>query len=325
LLRLVKRLEKLNYRRIAYSAVAVMAIVLGGSAFLASRTNIGQGATAASTEPTVTAKPTALEPTSGFYLDIGASASLGMQPNGILGRNGHNTNTGYSNDLVAIEAAKGVSLVLHQVGCPGETAQSMAGKIHDHCYHAPATQMSTAISYLRVNHSEVGVVTIDLGFNNVRPCLTVVPVDVSCASRGIALVRQNMPKVLNELKSAAGPNVHFVGIEYGDPWLAHYLKASAGPSDATQTLVEVGLLNQALGAAFSAAGVPVANVPKAFQSNSTNRVALPGVGTVPENVAKICEFTWMCKTPPWGPDDHPNNAGYMVIAQTISAVLPSTW
>ena len=60
-----------------------------------------------------------------FYLDIGGSESLGFQPTGISGHNGERTNTGYANDLLLREGLKGVALQLQQVGCPGDTVQSM--------------------------------------------------------------------------------------------------------------------------------------------------------------------------------------------------------
>ncbi len=38
---------------------------------------------------------------------------------------------------------------------------------------------------------------------------------------------------------------------------------------------------------------------------------------VPPNVAMICSLTWMCAPAPRGPNEHPNNAGYRVIARTF--------
>ena len=44
--------------------------------------------------------------TSAFYLDIGGSASVGVQPT-LVNPRGAPTASGYANDLVALEAAKG--------------------------------------------------------------------------------------------------------------------------------------------------------------------------------------------------------------------------
>jgi hypothetical protein len=42
---------------------------------------------------------------------------------------------------------------------------------------------------------------------------------------------------------------------------------------------------------------------------------------VPLNVARICQWTWMCAPPPVGPNIHANDAGYHVIADTFAAQL----
>jgi lysophospholipase L1-like esterase len=258
----------------------------------------------------------------GFYLDIGASASLGFQPTGIPKHNGHRTNTGYANDLVAIENAKGVSLDLYQIGCPGETAQSMLDK-GDACYTLPERQLLRATQFLQENADEAGVVTIDLGFNDVRACLLSVPINQACANEGLALVRQDMPPVLKDLEAVAGPNVHFIGLEYGDPFLGHYVSSAAGEEAATESLQVMTQLNAELATAYTSAGVTVANVPGAFKSDDVAPVALKGVvGDVPTNVAEACTLTWYCTGYPFGPDDHPNNEGYKVIAQTIASVFP---
>ena len=47
----------------------------------------------------------------------------------------------------------------------------------------------------------------------------------------------------------------------------------------------------------------------------------PGLGTVPTNVARVCALTWMCAAPPLGPNLHPNDAGYRVIAGALADAL----
>jgi hypothetical protein len=44
---------------------------------------------------------------------------------------------------------------------------------------------------------------------------------------------------------------------------------------------------------------------------------VPGVGTVPRNVALICQWTWECASRPRGPNQHANQAGYGVIARAF--------
>jgi lysophospholipase L1-like esterase len=263
---------------------------------------------------------------SAFYLDLGASTSLGFQPTGIANHNGRRTNTGYANDLLEVETIKGVSLTLTQLGCPGETVETILGPNPiNHCYQAPQTQMTQAVKFLKARKSEAGLVTIDLGFNDIRNCLSVTPVNETCVYNAVTAVQTDMPKVVKKLKAAAGPHVRFVGLEFENPFLADYLLGASGSANATASMVAMDRLNTALAKAFTNAGVAVANVPAIFQSDNSTRVTIPNVGVIPENVYEACQLTWMCYGTPFGPDDHPNDAGYSLIAQAIAAVLPTTW
>jgi GDSL-like Lipase/Acylhydrolase family len=269
-------------------------------------------------------KTSSAKPSTGFYLDVGASTSLGFQPTGIPAHNGKRTDTGYANDLVTYVAKHGIQLLMRQVGCPGETTRTML-ITSDHCYKPPGRQLFAAEKYLEKEGSAAGLVTIDLGFNDVRPCLLPAQVIASCAAAGIAQVRIDMPKILADLKARAGPNVHFIGLDYGDPFLQHYLLGASEFSDATATLSVITQLDNTLRAAYSAAGIPTANVAGALRLANTDPTTIAHVGSAPENVAEECHYTWMCTPPPFGPDDHPNNAGYALIATEIELKLPPGW
>ena len=52
-------------------------------------------------------------------------------------------------------------------------------------------------------------------------------------------------------------------------------------------------------------------------SDFTGKVTLPGIGTLPRNVASICQWTWECASSPRGPNQHANQAGYQVISHTF--------
>jgi len=259
-----------------------------------------------------------------FYLAVGASGSLGYQPMGEAGGREHATKTSYTNDLVRIEAARGVQLELTQIGCPGETMVSMLSAV-DHCYPVTNGQLAHAVTFLKAHSTEIGLVTIDLGFNDVRKCLTRATVDQGCIRSDLSGVKGSMAKVLSTLQAAAGPRVHFVGLLTDDPFLAHYLNGANGRIDSAFTLQTIIALNQILRANYSRAKIPVADVETAFKTKDQTLQPLPGFSNVPTNVAMVCKLTWMCKKAPWGPDDHPNGAGFLVIAGAVAAQLRAPW
>jgi len=302
-------------RRTKYVAVMALAASLMVGVYFVQRSVTAPNASAASGATF-----------SAFYLDVGASSSLGFQPTGIVNHNGRRTNTGYANDLLEVENIKGVSLTLTQLGCPGETVETILGPTPiNHCYKGSETQMTQSVKFLKAKKNQTGLVTIDLGFNDIRTCLSVTPVNETCVNRAVAAVQRDMPKIVEKLKAAAGPHVRFVGVEFENPFLADYLLGASGPSNAAATTIAMDRMNAALGRAFTNGGVAVANVPAMFQSDNATRVSIPNVGVVPENVYRACQLTWQCYGPPFGPDDHPNDAGYALIAQAIAAVLPKTW
>lgn len=328
--------RRLTYLPLATAFVALISIVaplgvsssplIAGAAGTTTTTSTTTTSTTTTTTTTSTTTTTVVTspPVTGFYIDIGGSASLGFQPDGVPHHNGHRTLDGYANDIKLLEASS-ITLNLRELGCPGETVQSMLGLVANVCYHLPITQLSRAVDALISDGNEQGIVTIDLGFNNIRACLLVKGVNQNCVNQGINYVYHDLPKILKILQGAAGPNVHFVGLEYSDPFLGYYLNGTTGPAVAAATLTAMNRLNATLAHAYNAAGIAVANVPGSYKNDNTTPENMANVGKIPENVAVECQWTWMCTPPPFGPDDHPNNAGYMIIARDIIATLPTTW
>jgi lysophospholipase L1-like esterase len=307
-------------RRLKVPLIIFVSLAVVAGTYILGRVN---GSSAASVTSLTSVTPTKL---SGYYLDVGASESLGFQPTGIPGHNGARTDTGYANDLIQREALNGIALSLEQVGCPGDTVQSVLNtKASDACYQAPNTQLTKAEAYLEAHLADPVLVTVDLGFNDVRPCMEANPVNQTCLSAAIAAIRVDLPTILKDLKSDAGSNTHFVGIEYSDPYLGYYMNGSGGPAEATATLVGMDQLDTTLVNVYANAGIPVANVPSLFETNDNTPTAIPNVGTLPTNVKEACQLTWFCYSSPFGPDDHPNNAGYSLIAQAIELALPRSW
>jgi hypothetical protein len=308
-----------KYLTTVVATVLVTLAVAGGVVALV-RTSGTPSAGAASAAATVPVKLTA------FYLDIGGSESLGFQPTGISGHNGERTNTGYANDLLLREALKGVALQLQQVGCPGDTVQSMLNTTKaDACYQPPKTQLTTAVQFLQAHPTGQGLVTVDIGSNNIRPCLEADPLNQACVATALAAVQVDLPKILTQLKAAASPDTHFIGLEYSDPFLGYYIKGPDGPARSAATLVAVDQFDTLLGNIYTQQGITTAAVPTYFDMNIATPTTVDNVGTLPLNVEEACQLSWFCYGSPFGPDDHPSNAGYSMIAAAIEAVLPKSW
>ncbi len=296
-----------TYRRLRSLVFLALVVVLVVGALHFNRSNAPTQASAAST-------PTTLAPVtfSAYYLVIGASSSDGFEPTGIAHHRSRRTLDGYADDVVQMEGYKGVALDMTQIGCPGETVQTILNtKVADHCYTLPLTQLTRAFAFFQANHTSPGLVSIDLGFNNVRPCLSPKVINEACVAAGIAAVKVDMPKLLKDLKNAAGPNVKFVGLEYYDPFLVHYFEGATGPATATATLNAMNELNTVLAQAYKSAGVLVADVPTTFDMENNTMETVGNVGQIPENVAQACNLTWMCQPAPYGPDDHPQRRGLL--------------
>ena len=286
----------------------------GVAAFAAALTMLAGAGVASSAAGAATATTT-----TGFYLDIGASVSVGIQPTP-LHPNGYRTHHGFANDLISYEASHGVSLTLTELGCPGESVATMVNG-QDGCYHSGDSQLADAITFLNAHHDQTGLVTIDLGFNSVVPCLRTRVVDPTCVQQSIGQMAPQLTSILTVLKAAAGPNVTLVGLSFADPYLAQKANGSTGRIHARASLQAISQLDQTLATIYQSQGIPMANVAGVFHLHQTATTYRSGK-RVPTNVATVCHLTWMCAAHPYGPNIHPNAAGYEAIADAIIAVLP---
>jgi hypothetical protein len=259
--------------------------------------------------------------TNPFYLVIGASDSLGVQ----LAPNGHTTRRttqGYANDVVAAEAARGVTLDMTQIGCPGESTYTMING-GDRCYSGTTTQLSTAISFLSSHRNDTGLVTLDLGFNNLLPCFANGSPDPTCIANLLPKLRLDMVTILTALKAAAGPHVTFVGLDHFNPYLASAAAGQSGHNLASTSVAKFTTLNHTLSDAYGSFGVAVAHVAAAFHLADSDLVHRHG-HTVPSDALHVCTLTYMCSSH-HAPNFHPDARGYQIIANAILATLTPTW
>jgi hypothetical protein len=255
-----------------------------------------------------------------YYLDLGGSASVGFQPTAAR-PDGQPTDTGYANDLLTIERARWHALQLVQLGCPGETTGTFLNG-GDPCRPVGETQLSQAVTFLHT-HPDTVLVTVDLGFNDLDRCLASHLVNEACLTQRLDLIDQQLPPILAALRAAAGPTVRIVGVGHYDPYLGTYLHGGSDIAFSEDSVAAIERLDGTLHAVYAAAGVPMADVGRAFEITHNEPVDLAGVGDVPRNVAQTCALTWMCTSASRRAKQHPDDAGYQVIAQAIADVIPA--
>jgi hypothetical protein len=269
---------------------------------------------------TTTASAGAADKEPAYYVALGGSGSVGVQPTSAV-PTGQPTDEGYADDLVRTERSRWPDLRLVKLGCPGATTTTVLYG-DDRCHYASGSQLSDAVTFIRAHPSTV-LVTVDVGFNNVRPCLAHRQVDATCAASAFSLVHQQLAAILTALRSAGGPEMTIVGVGHYDPFLGRYLSGASGRSFAMGSSDVISQLNEVLHSTYAEAGVAMANVAAMFDSTDTHLTMLAGVGHVPVDVTKVCALTWMCDRPPLGPNQHPNDAGYRAISDAISALIPT--
>jgi lysophospholipase L1-like esterase len=243
---------------------------------------------------------------------------VGVQPDS-SGRS-LRTNQGYADDLYKSVLPGRPGLQLVKFGCPGETTETFTrGGL---CHYDQGSQMAAAAAFLRAHQGSMAFVTIDLGANNVDACASGANnVDVNCVLNGFSRIKDQLPVILQQLRAAAGPQVRIVGMNLYDPFLAFELNGPSGQGVGNLSLSFAGQLNGTFASIYQAAGDPMADVAAAFATNDTTPTSLAGHGTVPTNVARICQLTWMCAPKPVGPNIHGNAAGYQVMARAFRPLV----
>ena len=254
--------------------------------------------------------------TASYYLSLGDSLAQGVQPNS--SGTDVETNQGYPNQLYTALHLGNPTLKLVKLGCPGETTATM---IHGGICHYPGgSQLAAAVAFLTAHRGHVRLVTIDIGANDPEDCASgeSLPTLMHCVGTAFPDTVSNLDTILTRVRAAAGPDVRIVGMSYYLPSLAEWRNGLPGRAVAwVSEKLAVGY-NDLLENAYAKSDVRVADVFGAFQtSDFSGHVTVPGVGTVPRNVALICQWTWECASPPRGPNQHANQAGYGVIARAF--------
>jgi len=224
-------------------------------------------------------------------------------------------------------------LQLVKLGCPLETTATfinggICGYTGDELTSLTGdegSQLAAALSFLQAHSGQVPLITIDIGANDMNPCIALGSISAiaACAPQAIQTAAVNLTTILAELH-AADPQAAIVGLNYFIPQLADWLTGPPGQAFAEGAIQIAKGFNTAEAAAYATVNAPVADVFDAFRSTDfTDQVPLLGHGQVPENVAVVCQWTWECAAPTVGPNDHANAIGYGVMALAALAVLPA--
>ena len=250
-----------------------------------------------------------------WYLALGDSLSVGVQPDAAGAS--VETGQGYADQLHAALLPAHPGLRLVKLGCPGETSRTMIdGGI---CRYRGGSQLAAAVAFLRAHRGRVFLITIDIGANDPEDCGSQAPLSklVSCFASGVPGALANVATIMTRLRAAA-PGVRVVGMTYYLPALAAWLDGTSGQVIARLSEKLAAGYSELLTRAYAGSGARVADVFSAFDTaNFGDQVTVPQIGTVPRNVALVCQWTWACAAPPRGPDQHANQAGYAIIAQTF--------
>jgi lysophospholipase L1-like esterase len=251
-----------------------------------------------------------------YYLSLGDSLAQGVQPNaeGVSVE----TDQGYANQLYSVLRRGDPGLQLVKLGCPGETTTTMInGGI---CSYPQSSQLAAAVSFLQAHPGQVSLITIDIGANDLNPCVVLTSLSAvqACVEATLPTIISNLTEIMAQLRAAGGSNVRIIGMTYYVPELADWLTGTAGQEFAELSEQLAVTFNGLLSNTYREYGARIADVFRAFRSaDFSTQVTLPSIGTVPLNVATICRWTWECAPPPQGPNEHANVIGYHVIAQTF--------
>ncbi len=285
--------------------------------------------TAAAAVPAAAAQRPATGHSAAYYLALGDSLSVGIQPNA-KGAD-QLTNQGYANQLYRVLRRADSELQLVKLGCPGETSGTLnkggicgyKGDERTSLNGHTGSQLAAALAFLSAHKGHVPLITIDIGANDLNPCIAlgVISKIVTCLTPVFAALEKNLAATLAPLR-AADPHATIVGMLYYDPELADWLTGKSGQEFAQASIVLAGQFNQLLGGVYKKAGAAVADVSTSFDTTDmTDIVNVPGIGKLPKDVALICRWTWECAPKPVGPNEHANAMGYGVIAGTFLATL----
>lgn len=241
-----------------------------------------------------------------LYVALGDSLAAGYQPGGSELRD-----SAYPALATSRLAGDGADLRLENLGCSGETTTSLlkGGK----CTFDEGSQIAQAESVLKEAKGNVGLVTIDIGGNDLLRCVRLQSgIDAACVDKGVSTVRKNLPTILDRLTTAAGDDVPVLVIGYYNPWVA--AKALDQPIKGVDAAAKAYTrLSETIEKAAEGAGATFVGLDEAFATNDTTPTTIGG-RSVPENAARVCTLTNLCTAR----DIHFSDEGAATVARVVA-------
>lgn len=297
------------------------------------------GSSAASTPTAGSARATTSAP---YLLALGDSLAAGYQPTDGTTAPPVDPATGYADrgypSSYASDLANERHLRLVDLACPGETTASMTTKpaigqctkLYKAEFGAP-TQIASTKVFLARHQGQVGLVTLDLGANDIDGCISATGFNVLCLLSGQNAVTSELPAIVASIKAMLhvdDPSARFVAMNYYDPFLGvGYSPGGAkGIAAAALSVPATDTFDGHLASIYKHDDVPMANVATAFSTSKTLPLITYAGRRLPLDVADICRWTWMCPLPSSksSPNIHANVVGYRVIAGAFEKVLAAT-
>src|SRR5262249_40856958 len=152
------------------------------------------------------------------------------------------TPVGYADQLAAALQTVAPDVTLRKFGCPGETSVTMIlGGI---CSYEQGSQLAQALAFLQAHQGSIALITLDIGANDVTPCLNAPDPALCVNTVGTNVAGALYAYILPALQGAA-PGVPIVGMNYYNPFVAVYF---TNPVQANGSVLLLGGFNAYLAA-----------------------------------------------------------------------------